>query len=538
MSAKKMTERQLEELKEAKKLKLYTTLFVLALAVIVVIAVVASVSHLVNNSGMREKKTVALTVGDHSISNAELNYYFVDAVNNFYSQYSSYLALTGLDATTPLDKQYINEEAGITWADNFMETAKNSVQSVYALTDAAAAAGYTLPEAERSAVETQMTNMKAYCMLYGYSDFDTYLKAVYGKAASEETYTDYYMQNTLAQSYYSAYAEDLSFGADEIAAKDAENTLLYNHYSYNTYYMGASAFRQGGTTDEDGKTTYSDEEIAAGVVACEVAAKQLADSKEITNVDELNEAISALSINKDAETPVSSVAYTDYAYENINGVVRAWVTDPARKAGDLTYIANTSVNTDDDGNEVENVLGYYVVMFNEMNDNNFALANVRHILVKFPGGTVDSSTGATTYSEAEKAAAKETAEELMNTWKSGAATEESFSELATEKSDDAGSIGSGGLYEDVAPGVMVANFEAWCFDDRKPGDTGMVETEYGYHLMYYVGDSDTTYRDYLVSNVLRSEALDNWYTALTEAMPVVEKNVSYISTDLVLNRGN
>ena len=34
---------------------------------------------------------------------------------------------------------------------------------------------------------------------------------------------------------------------------------------------------------------------------------------------------------------------------------------------------------------------------------------------------------------------------------------------------------------------MVETFTDWCFDSsRQPGDNGMVETEYGYHLMYFI----------------------------------------------------
>ena len=40
----------------------------------------------------------------------------------------------------------------------------------------------------------------------------------------------------------------------------------------------------------------------------------------------------------------------------------------------------------------------------------------------------------------------------------------------------------------VVKDQMVAAFEDWCFDTaRKAGDTGIVQTEYGYHVMYYVG---------------------------------------------------
>ena len=79
----KLTERQIAEQKEAKKLKLYTTLFVAVLAVMVVVAICVGVSRSLANSGIRERKTTALTVGDHNISNAELGYFYMNAVNTF-----------------------------------------------------------------------------------------------------------------------------------------------------------------------------------------------------------------------------------------------------------------------------------------------------------------------------------------------------------------------------------------------------------------------------------------------------------------------
>ena len=39
---------------------------------------------------------------------------------------------------------------------------------------------------------------------------------------------------------------------------------------------------------------------------------------------------------------------------------------------------------------------------------------------------------------------------------------------------------------------MVAEFSDWCFDQsRQPGDTGIVKTSYGYHIMYFVGQTET-----------------------------------------------
>ncbi len=183
--AEKLTEKQLKEQAEAKKLKTYSTIFVVVIALMVCFAVYTAVSNTVEHSGIFERNTTALTVGEHKISNAELNYYFIDSVNNFYSNYGSYAAMFGLDVTKPLDEQTVSED-GTTWADDFLDSAIESVKSVYALNDAAKAAGYELSEAEVSYINSQITNMNSYALMYGYPDFDDYLKALYGNGANEE----------------------------------------------------------------------------------------------------------------------------------------------------------------------------------------------------------------------------------------------------------------------------------------------------------------------------------------------------------------
>ena len=154
--AAKLTEKQLTAQKEAKKNHLYTSLFVVVMAVILVIALVVGVTQTITNSGIREKNTTALTVGGHELNSVEMNYFFMDAVNNFYSNYGSYASMFGLDVTKPLNEQFVDEEAGLTWADDFMTSAKDSAASTYAMVDAAAAAGFSLPEEDRAELESQL----------------------------------------------------------------------------------------------------------------------------------------------------------------------------------------------------------------------------------------------------------------------------------------------------------------------------------------------------------------------------------------------
>ena len=123
------------------------------------------------------------------------------------------------------------------------------------------------------------------------------------------------------------------------------------------------------------------------------------------------------------------------------------------------------------------------------------VVDVRHILLIPEGGTVNETTGRTVYTEEEIATCHQKAQALLDQWKSGEATEESFAQLAGEHSKDPGSNTAGGLYQYVYQGDMVETFDAWCFDEsRKPGDTGVVDTEYGCHLMYFVYGADEWYR--------------------------------------------
>lgn len=119
------------------------------------------------------------------------------------------------------------------------------------------------------------------------------------------------------------------------------------------------------------------------------------------------------------------------------------------------------------------------------------VSDVRHILVLFEGGTTDEE-GNTTYSEDEKAVAYAEAERILNEWKAGEATEASFGELANKYTDDPGSQTTGGLYQGIAPGSnYYENFLAWSIDmSRQPGDTDIVETHAGYHIMYFVSGED------------------------------------------------
>ena len=157
--------------------------------------------------------------------------------------------------------------------------------------------------------------------------------------------------------------------------------------------------------------------------------------------------------------------------------------------------------------------------------------DVRHILIGLEGGTVGED-GVTTFSEEEWANAEAKAQGILDTWLAGDKTEESFAALANEKSEDAGSNTNGGLYTQVYEGQMVTAFNDWCFDEaRAYGDYDIVKTEYGYHIMFFVG-SQPMWKAYAESD-WKTEQTNNFVTQLTESYPM---EVSY--QDIVLGYVN
>lgn len=113
--------------------------------------------------------------------------------------------------------------------------------------------------------------------------------------------------------------------------------------------------------------------------------------------------------------------------------------------------------------------------------------SVRHILIVPEGGNKDSS-GKITYSEEEWEECRKAAQKILDDFLAGDVTETAFAVLANKNSDDTGSNANGGLYENLTKDDnFVEPFKKWYLDEtRKSGDTGLIKTEWGYHVMYFV----------------------------------------------------
>lgn len=535
-SKNKMAERQRQEAQEAKKLKVYTTTFWIVMALCLCIVVTTVLSNPVKN--VLYKNNVAVTVGDHEVSSVELNYFFIDTVNDYINQFGEYASYL-LDTTTPLNKQVIDKESGETLADSLLKAAESTLKRTYALYDLAMEKGFKLDEEDEKAIDTLVTNMEFYAMYYGYGDVKSYLQGIYGNGSEVESYKEYQRINLIADRYYAEYAETLDYNDEQIreyeAGKDGEGENAKDRFhnfssvTYSYYYVACNKWAPE-KDDKGNKIEYTADQLKEAREKAKAAADALAAGK-FEDLAAFDKAIGEMEINKDEKTKPTASRFEDQLVPQVShNDVREWLISKDLKEGDLTVIENST----GEGDKKE-VKGYYVVRFGSLDENRFNLKDVRHILIKFEGGKYNSTTGQTTFTDAEKKAALEKAEKIYNEWVKSGASEEDFKDLVEEHSGDTASVEDGGLYENVYPGQMVEKFEDFCYDEnRKAGDHGIVESTYGYHIMFFVGDSDVTYRDFMIKAELRADELEEWLDDLVEKLDYELVSKKHVEMDMRL----
>ena len=234
--------------KESSKMKLYTGIFFVVLALMLVVVVIA----LIDNSGIVERNTTAVKVGEEPVSAAEMNMYYTEAIMEFYNANANYLAMYGLDPYTPLDQQR-SSDGTTSWADYFIDLTKENIRKNYAVYNAAIEAGYQLSEADQESISNMMAGLDETAASAGYSSTNKYLEYLYGTGANTESYQHVMEVMTIAAAYYSDYQDSLTYSDDLLASTDAANPMTYNHYSYDTYVIYATSYLEGGTETEDGK---------------------------------------------------------------------------------------------------------------------------------------------------------------------------------------------------------------------------------------------------------------------------------------------
>ena len=477
---------------------------------IAVIFVVVAAILLLWNSNVIQRGSAAISVDGEKYSAAEVEYYYYNAYNSVANgTYASYMSL---DTSLPLTQQTMTEtdymflgieqEEGVeqTWHEYFTEAAKKSLVQLTALKKAAEAENFTFTDEMQEEVDATLALMELYAQQNGMPTA-SYIKAVFGDTMTISVFKKIVNDNTIAAYYEQSYLDSLDYSDDEIDAYYAEHAGDFDTVDYDYIYFKGTA---ASTTDAEGNNV-------AATEAEHAAAKEAAK----------NASGDALSRYQDGETDLEALAedyemasfYSQTEAVNYNDTISLWLFDGEREDGDTAVI--------------ESGESFYLVRFNHRGRHEYNTVDVRHILVKLDTDELDSTADDyETKLDALKQEGEAEAERILNEWKSGAATAESFGELANKESDDGGSNTTGGLYTAVAKGDMVAPFEEWCFDaSRKAGDSGIVFVEAvnytGYHVMYFQGVNEPLWKLQVTSTLANADHSE-WTASLMEGLEAKE----------------
>lgn len=508
------------------KKKSQTPAWVGTVAIILVAALLIGCVALsvISEGGYMLRWTTAAESDHYTVTGTMLSYYFYQSYNYFLSTYGSLVQYLGLSTGASLKNQTM-QGSEQTWFDYFMSSVKSELEQMLIYCEEADKRGIKLDDEDNAEIDSAIKALEEAASKSGYST-DGYISAMYGSGVKKSDVRRALELSQLAAKASEIVAEDTKNAVteDEINKYYDENPATFLTAGILSYAFSLEKPDADKATDDEKaeyetklaelkktaeelkacKTVEEFEKFVANYVAetefddiyttktekldpeklpsgdalterrntiiktaVENALAHKHDETASTDKDEVENAMSAVTValTEKIDSAVHGLENDSFSYtDDKDDAEGLWVSDKERKVGD-TFM------TDNSSEEDEDTLTITVDMFTRaMQRNDDASRNVGHILFS-------------TSDYADEASAEAKAKEIMEQIKNGL-TKESFEKAANEYTAD-----SSVFYYNVVPGQMVTNFNDWLFDDtRKVGDIDIVKTNYGYHIMYYLGE--------------------------------------------------
>ncbi|MBR2133104.1 MAG: peptidylprolyl isomerase [Eubacterium sp.] len=524
-SKQNKTKKRVSVSKKTKKIITSVVCCVVIVALLVAYVATGTVRKgFVSYLGIPAKVFTSATVTDGenkaSIKVGVYNFYYASTYNNLrnqqeqaqqYVQYGMDLSQLGLDsglADVDFDKKlskqtYVDPETEeeMTWEEHMHDLTLDAIKNTYAYyLEAVEANGGEDPEIteeQQTQIDDTLSQYQEQADQYHFT-LSAYITAAMGRGVTEELFVRELTRQFIAQNYQS----DLQTSNTEAGYDDAKIQEYLDEHEDDFITIDAMIY-----------------ECASEDEAVEFASRLASDG---SNFAEL--------ASEYATEDYDKTAYQDPAYSTVIGATKTLIKNRGLAIG----VGTTDEETGEETNEALDYLFSSDRQAGEIYQSSttvvYLLApaslserhtvNVRYILI-LPDESSEASqqTSATTE---QWDAAYEKAQSILDEWKSGEATEDSFAQLAQDNSAD-GSASSGGLIENICTGTMVDSFSTWCFDtSRQAGDTAIVRSDYGYHIMYFVSENDQTVYNYTITQTLASEDTNTQITEIEDAYTITD----------------
>ena len=438
-----------------------------------VLFVVAVAAMFLWNSGTFQRKAAAASVNGQNYSVSDVAYYYYNGRAN------------ALNSNTELnndvsmrEQEYTASEDFDTWYDYLADQSVRYLATAQLTAQAAKDAGFDGGSEVDGTVSETMDSLKSSASSQGY-DVAGYIKAIFNGLLTRGDFEKSLRTQALAEAYTNYKADAANYAEDELNAAYDADPNTYSMVSYESLVFSNSNYAtEAVEATETTPAVEADDGSAAAKAAAEDALAQYKAGKALESL-----------AGADGTYTSTSTLY------GTGSDMLEWLFDDARKDGDSAVL---------DYSYYGYSMGSVVVVFHGKERADFHAVNVRHILVE------DEAT----------------ANDVLAQYQAGEQTEEAFAALAQEHSTD--KADEGGLYENVYVGQMVKPFENWCFDPaRQSGDTGIVQTDYGYHIMYFVSANDAPYWQQMAATKLANDwaqsLSDGIETTLLDGMKYIDR---------------
>jgi len=442
----------------------------------------------VQTSGTLLRSKTAMKTDSLSVSGTTFNYFFNYQYQNFVNDNSSYLSYYGLDTSTSLKAQQYSEDQS--WFEFFLSQTQKSLNEILILATEAKAQNIELTDSDKKQIEDFFVTLKEAAEQAG-EKYEDYIQLAYGKGVNEQDIRKGLEISLLSTRFYTDKIDSVNYSDKQITDYFNKNKNDFLFVDYKTYTFNPAATES--MTDKEKQAEYD---------KVNKRAERLSKAKTAEEFDKiLTEILKELdTTDANIKTAISDSVSKGNIYDK-EFAVSKWAFEEG-KVGESYVYKNSNART------------VYLLTKAPYRDEN-ETRSVRHILISKDSYDSDE-------------AAKKKAQEVLDEYLKGEKTAEKFGELAEKYTEDTGSKTTGGLYESFPKGQMVEEFESWSFDNkRKEGDTEIVKTTYGYHIMYFVGKGEVNWKNQVVATLK-----DNAYTTLYEGL---EEKIKVESDNKVLN---
>ncbi len=298
-------------------------------------------SYTVDEKTLNKKADkIIATAGDRELDNGTFQFYYAMGVMDFLNNNSYYLSYMGLDYTKPLDQQIANEEDNITWQQMFIDNALGTWYSYAVMNMLAAQEGYTVSAEMQESIDTFEEELDKIAVENGFVDAQTMIESDFGAGYDVEHYVKYQKERFTAVDYVSHLYEVLKPTQEELEAYFAENEEALAEKGITKDAGAYGSVRhiliqpEGGETDEEGNTVYSEEAWAA----CQEEAQKILDKWLEGDANEETFAQLAMEYSVDTGSSSNGGLYTQVTEGQMVEEFERWLLFEEHEYGDYGLV--------------------------------------------------------------------------------------------------------------------------------------------------------------------------------------------------------